>query len=69
MSTEMTVSIYEHPGKLCQQKARELAEKLERFYFSAPSELRAEINRRAEEIRQRREVVSCPSGSMSQDAP
>lgn len=69
MSTEIVVSIYEHPGKLCQQKARELAEKLERFYFSAPPALRAEIDRRAEEIRQRREVVSCPSGSMPQDTP
>lgn len=52
----MLTSIYEHPGKLCQQKARELAEKLERFYFSAPPALRAEINRRAEENRLRGEV-------------
>ena len=63
----MLTSIYEHPGMLCQQKARELAEKLERFYFSAPPALREEINRRAEEIRKKREVVSCRSGSMSQD--
>lgn len=52
----MLTSIYEHPGKLCQQKARELSEKLERFYFSAPPALRAEINRRAEENRLRDEV-------------
>ena len=64
---EMTVTVIEQPGTLGAVKARTIADIIQRFYLNASPELRAEIDRRAEELRNRKEAISCRSGSMSLD--
>ena len=64
---EMTVTVIEQPGALGAVKARTIADIIQRFYLNASPELRAEIDRRAEELRNRKEAISCRSGSMSLD--
>lgn len=51
---ELNVCIYEQPGKLCSRKAQALARVLQAFYLCAPEEVRAEIDRRAAELRMER---------------
>lgn len=65
---EMTVTVIEQPGALGAVKARAIADIIQRFYLSASPELRAEIDRRAEELREQRGVVSCQHGTISQDS-
>lgn len=60
---EIKVTVIEQPGKLGRQKARALCAFFVRFY----EEHKEEVDRKAEEIRQRGEVVTCPSGNMPQD--
>lgn len=50
---ELNVTVIEQPGALGREKARQLAQILARYYRDAPPELRAEIDRKAEEIRRR----------------
>lgn len=64
---ELNVTVIEQPGALGKIKAQVLSQLLQQFYLSAPQEIRDEIDRRAEELRNRKEAVSCRSGSMSQD--
>ena len=66
---EMTVTVFEQPGALGKIKAQALSQLLQQFYLSAPQGVRDEIDRHAEELRKRKEAVSCHSGSMSQDTP
>lgn len=66
---EMTVTVFEQPGALGKIKAQALSQLLQQFYLSAPQEIRDEIDRRAEELRNRKEAVSCRSGTISQDTP
>ena len=53
---EMTVTVIEQTGALGKIKAQALSQLLQQFYLSAPPELRAEIDRRAEELRKRKET-------------
>lgn len=52
---EMTVTVFEQPGALGKIKAQALSQLLQQFYLSAPQEIRDEIDRRAEELRKRKE--------------
>lgn len=54
---EMTVTVIEQPGALGAVKARTIADIIQRFYLNASPELRAEIDRRATEIKDRKEEV------------
>ncbi len=65
---EMTVTVIEQPGALGAVKARTISDIIQRFYLNASPELRAEIDRRAEELREQKGVVSCPAGNMSADS-
>lgn len=51
--TEMTVTVFEQPGALGKIKAQALSQLLQQFYLSAPQEVRDEIDRRAEELKQK----------------
>lgn len=62
---EIKVTVIEQPGKLGSMKARALCAFFLRFY----EEHKEEVDRKAEEIRQRKEAASCPSGTTSQDTP
>ena len=64
---DMQVHIYEQQGQISRMKAQQIAQTLIRFYEQATPELRAEIDRKAEELRAKREVISCQSGTTSQD--
>lgn len=66
---EMTVTVIEQPGALGAVKARTISDIIQRFYLNASPELRAEIDRRAEKLREQRGVVSCQHGIISQDSP
>ena len=66
---EMTVTVIEQPGTLGAVKARMIADIIQRFYLNASQELRAEIDRRAEELREQKGVVSCQHGTISLDSP
>ena len=65
---EMNVTVIEQPGALGAVKARTISDIIQRFYLNASQELRAEIDRRAEELREQRGVVSCQHGIISQDS-
>lgn len=52
---EMTVTVIEQPGTISKVKAQALSRMIQQFYLSAPPELREEIDRRAEELRKRKE--------------
>ena len=52
---ELTVTVFEQPGALGKIKAQALSQLLQQFYLSAPPELRAEIDRRAEVLRRGKE--------------
>lgn len=53
---EITTRIIEQPGSISKVKAQALARMIQQFYLSAPPELRAEIDKRAEELRKRKET-------------
>lgn len=50
---EMTVTVFEQPGALGAVKAQTLSQLLQRVYLNAPQEVRDEIDRRAEELKQK----------------
>lgn len=53
---EITTRIIEQPGSISKVKAQALTRMIQQFYLSAPPELRAEIDKRAEELRKRKET-------------
>lgn len=63
--SEIKVTVIEQPGKLGSMKASALCAFLLRFY----EEHKEEVDRRAEELRKRKEAASCPAGTTSQDVP
>lgn len=63
--SEIKVTVIEQPGRLGSMKARALCAFLLRFY----EEHKEEVDRKVEELRKKKEVVSCPAGTTSQDAP
>lgn len=63
--SEIKVTVIEQPGKLGDMKARALCAILLRFY----EENKEEVDRKVEELRKKKEVVSCRSGTTSQDTP
>ncbi|MBQ8921026.1 MAG: hypothetical protein IJ060_02570 [Oscillospiraceae bacterium] len=62
---DIKVTVTEQPGKLGSMKASALAAFFVQFY----ADHKDEVDRKVEELRKKREVVSCPSGSMPQDTP
>lgn len=56
--TELNVTVIEQPGTLGRQKAQMLSRMLQQFYLTAPPELRAEIDRRAAELKKQREELA-----------
>ena len=58
MTSEINVTVIEQPGAIGRQKAQMLSLMLQQFYMSAPPELRAEIDRRAAELKKQREEES-----------
>lgn len=55
--------IVELPGQIGTRKARALAQRIAQFYFDASPELRAEIERRAERLRQQSESAEVEAAS------
>lgn len=60
---ELNVTVIEQPGQLGKMKASALAAFFVQFY----ADHKDEVDRKVEELRKRREVLSCRSGSMPQD--
>lgn len=58
MKNEINVTVIEQPGKLGAIKARTIADIIQRFYLNASPELRAEIDRRAEELKEQKGVMT-----------
>lgn len=50
-----SVTVIEQPGLISQIKARRLSDMITQLYFGNP-ELRAEVDRRLEEMRRRKEI-------------
>ena len=50
---DLNVTVIEQPGALGKIKAQTLSQLLQRFYLNAPQEVRDEIDRRAEELKQK----------------
>ncbi len=61
--SEIKVTVIEQPGKLGSMKASALCAFFLRFY----EEHKEEVDRKVEELRKKKEVVSCRSGTTSQD--
>ena len=55
---EMTITVIEQPGTIGFQKARMISKLILDYYRNAPPELRAEIDRRAAELKKQREEES-----------
>ena len=62
---EIKVTVIEQPGKLGSMKASALCAFFLRFY----EEHKEEVDHKVEELREKKEVVSCRSGTTSQDTP
>lgn len=50
-----SVTVIEQPGPISQIKARRLSDMITELYYGSP-ELRAEVDRRLEEMRRRKEI-------------
>ena len=61
--SEIKVTVIEQPGKLGSMKASALAAFFVQFY----ADHKEEVDRKVEELRKKKEAISCRSGSMSQD--
>lgn len=60
---ELNVTVIEQPGQLGRMKASTLCAFFLRYY----EEHKEEVDRKVEELRKRKEAVSCRSGTTSQD--
>lgn len=60
---ELNVTVIEQPGALGRMKASALAAFFVQFY----ADHKDEVDRKVEELRKKKEVVSCRSGTTSQD--
>lgn len=58
MTSEINVTVIEQPGAIGAIKARTIADIIQRFYLNASPELRAEIDRRAEELKEQKGVMT-----------
>ena len=61
--SEIKVTVIEQPGQLGRMKASALAAFFVQFY----ADHKEEVDRKVEELRKKKEVVSCRSGTTSQD--